>query len=485
MNRELNVLMIEDDDNDYHLILRALAKQGLHVNARRVDQYEAIAEAMSEAWDVVISDNNIPDARVSISNTLEISKRVNPNTPFIIVSGTLGEENAVRLMKLGANDYILKENLTRLAPAIERELLEAASRDQKHTAEKMLRDSQERYRILAASIQDMFFALSPDLRCTFWNMAAEKTTGISAEDAVGKPILEVLPIIKREDIWKSFNQSMLTLVPHTIEVEIKVEDQRHYYQVSIYPSPEMHSVIVKDITDSRSVVKKLAHVNEELETFIYRVSHDIRGPLASMKGLLNLAQTGSAVSSAEFYQRMDAMTNRLETVIHNFQEIVRIKQRTPEYQRVPLADMVERIAETIPCPRTDYDIVWEMDSVRAQVVIDPGLIGIALEKIMANALDFQSPERRARISIRCTYDENQTRIRITDNGVGMPQEHYDKIFKMFFRGNLQSVGSGLGLYMAATAVEKLSGTIEVESTEGVGTSFTIKVPYPDRITLKG
>ena len=112
-NRQLNILVIEDSENDYKLLTRALSKEISLLNTKRVDTVETLHDALTDKkWDIVISDNNIPDLRVSPKSSFELSRSINPNVPFIIVSGTIDEENAVKLMKLGVNDYILKLSLT-------------------------------------------------------------------------------------------------------------------------------------------------------------------------------------------------------------------------------------------------------------------------------------------------------------------------------------------------------------------------------------
>lgn len=479
MNAPLNILIIEDDDNDYVLLLRALSKEGLSVQATRVDRLESIARHLNEAnWDLVISDNNVPDKRVRITDSLALCHRTNPETPFIIVSGTIGEENAVNMMKLGASDYILKDNLARLVPAIKRELADAASRKQRMEAERKLKDSQVRYEILASSIKDMFFALNSDLVCTFWNRAAEFTTGVKASQAVGKSLYEVLPVAKRSDIQSMLNRCIKTHRAEMIEIDVAHRHHTRYYQISFYPSVDVHSVIVKDVTESRAASIRLAAVNDELETFIYRVSHDIRGPLASMKGLLNLAQTNLGMTQEEFVARMDTMATRLEVIVKNFQEVARIKQENPVYEDVDLSQLVNEAVSGLNGGSTDLQISWEDNADNVKLYADPKLLGIAIEKIVANAVDFKYPNRASRLSISCRQSDSTTKLTLTDNGVGIPEEHYEKIFKMFFRGNLQSAGSGLGLYMAANAVERLSGSIEVRSKEGVGSQFTIRLPQP-------
>src|SRR5512133_2306669 len=121
----LAVLIVEDSESDTQLILRLLKKAGYEVVAERVETAEQMRAALEKQqdWDIVISDYNMP--QFSGPAALDLIKEKQPHLPFIVVSGTIGEENAVAMMKAGAHDYLIKGNLARLAPAVKRELEQA------------------------------------------------------------------------------------------------------------------------------------------------------------------------------------------------------------------------------------------------------------------------------------------------------------------------------------------------------------------------
>ncbi|HMV94497.1 MAG TPA: response regulator, partial [Thauera aminoaromatica] len=139
--RELAVLMVEDSESDALLVLRALRRAGFALRHRRVEDGAGMRAALAgERWDVVLSDFNLPgfDARSALAE-LHASGL---DLPFIVVSGTIGDEIAIELMRRGAHDYLMKENLARLAPAIERELGEARVRAERRRALAALHDSE-------------------------------------------------------------------------------------------------------------------------------------------------------------------------------------------------------------------------------------------------------------------------------------------------------------------------------------------------------
>ena len=142
MNRKLRVLIVEDSEDDTLLLLRELRKGGYEPMWERVETAEAMAAALAEdRWDLIVSDYVLP--RFSGLDALEMLKHSGRDVPFIIVSGNIGEDIAVGAMRAGAHDYILKGNLTRLAPAVERELREANVRRERRRAEEALRHYHE------------------------------------------------------------------------------------------------------------------------------------------------------------------------------------------------------------------------------------------------------------------------------------------------------------------------------------------------------
>lgn len=145
MENHINVLIIDDSENDALLLLRELRRSGYEPDHRLVDTPEAMREALAmRKWDIVLSDFAMPG--FSGLAALMMLKESGLDIPFIIVSGKIGEETAVQLMKAGAHDYILKGNLARLGPVIERELQEAGERRKRKKTEEELREVEKRFR---------------------------------------------------------------------------------------------------------------------------------------------------------------------------------------------------------------------------------------------------------------------------------------------------------------------------------------------------
>jgi diguanylate cyclase (GGDEF)-like protein/PAS domain S-box-containing protein len=176
----LNALIVEDSEDDTLLLLDHLRAGGFGPHWRRVDCADDMESALAqEHWDIVFSDYSMPRFRGDMA--LEITRRHDPDLPFIFVSGTIGEDAAVASMKAGAQDYVMKNSLTRLAPAVRRELEDARMRRDRHRAELELR----KLSLAVDQTADSVFITDPAGRIEYVNPSFELLSGYPAREAVG------------------------------------------------------------------------------------------------------------------------------------------------------------------------------------------------------------------------------------------------------------------------------------------------------------
>jgi diguanylate cyclase (GGDEF)-like protein/PAS domain S-box-containing protein len=194
MSKAIDVLVIEDVEDDAELVLLRLRQAGYTPRHIRVQSAATVETALrQQPWDIVISDYAMPS--FSGLEALRIVRAFDCDLPFILVSGTVGEEFAVEAMRSGANDYILKDNLTRLVPAIDRELREAEDRRKHRQAEKALYEERERALVTLHSIGDGVITTDRDGLVDYVNPVAENISGWTHGEARGRPLTEVLPLI--------------------------------------------------------------------------------------------------------------------------------------------------------------------------------------------------------------------------------------------------------------------------------------------------
>jgi PAS domain S-box-containing protein len=273
----LRVLMIEDSEDDVFLIIRNLKKGGYNPVYERVETAAAMKQSLHEKqWDIILCDYKMP--KFDAPSAIALLKETNINIPLIIISGTIGEETAVECMRLGAHDYLMKANLSRLCSAIARELEESEGRNKQKQAEfqreaalEALRQSEQKYRILfdemisGYAVHEIICDQTGnpfDYRFLSVNKAFEKMTGLNSTDIIGRAILEVLP--DTEPIWiERYGQVALTRKPAQFENYSSMLGK--YFEVRAF-SPEQgkFATIFNDITERRRAEEELILTLESL-----------------------------------------------------------------------------------------------------------------------------------------------------------------------------------------------------------------------------
>jgi PAS domain S-box-containing protein len=196
MNMPLRVLIIEDSGRDVALEVRALEAAGYRVTYAVADTAAEMKAALAEqAFDIVISDHDLP--QFDAPGALAALKESGLDIPFILVSGTIGEEAAVALMKAGAHDYVLKHRLSLLVPAVEHTLQDAEDRRGRKQAEEALRESEEKYRNLFDNAGEAIF-VAQEGKIVFLNPRTSCLIGYSAEEIMGRQFIEFIHPDERE-----------------------------------------------------------------------------------------------------------------------------------------------------------------------------------------------------------------------------------------------------------------------------------------------
>ena len=192
MDRPLQVLVVEDSDDDCLLLLRELRRGGYAPSHRRVDTPEAFADALdNQTWDIIFGDYSMP--QFSGTQALSMTRSRGLDTPFIIVSGTIGEDTAVSAMRAGAQDYITKGSYKRLLPAVERELRDVILRREQARAQVERRAADDRFRNIITIAADAIVAIDEDQRITLFNRGAERIFGYAAAEVSGQLLDILLP----------------------------------------------------------------------------------------------------------------------------------------------------------------------------------------------------------------------------------------------------------------------------------------------------
>ena len=275
----LRALVVEDSEFDARMLITILRKGGYEVAFERVQTPAALTGALdAKTWDVILADYNMPG--FSAPEALRMVQEKGLDIPFIIISGGIGEDIAVAAMKAGAHDYLMKGNLARLVPAVERELREASSRRARHEAEQSVRDSELRYRLLWETATDAVFLMDTASAIHFANPAVEKVFGYKPDELIGQNLSLLLPERLRPDHQQGFTRLLLSGVResqrHVIEtVGVRKEHEEVLVEIA-FNDMELHGrrwfvAFVRDITERKRAEQEL-RANEEQ----FRVAREIQ-----------------------------------------------------------------------------------------------------------------------------------------------------------------------------------------------------------------
>ncbi|EME71040.1 PAS/PAC sensor-containing diguanylate cyclase/phosphodiesterase [Paramagnetospirillum caucaseum] len=276
MDEPLNLLSIEDNPADFALIERYLARHGLLTRCERIDRLDGLEKALSTGhWDAVLSDFNLPGMRFS-----EVFAKVrakSPDLPVILVSGTLGEERAVELLKQGVIDFVLKDNLTRLVPAIRRALAEVAEIRARREAENTLREREAHFRSITESAQDAIITCDSDGIIQNWNPAAHRMFGHERAEAIGQPVTLIIPDRHVEAHNRGFKNYWDHRCPKIIGTTVEIVGRRKdgdEFPLSLSLSSwtlgpnEFFTAIIRDISEHKHHQAMMAAVMAEKDAIL-------------------------------------------------------------------------------------------------------------------------------------------------------------------------------------------------------------------------
>jgi PAS domain S-box-containing protein len=507
-------LIVEDSEDDALLMAREL-RGGYDLAFERVDTPEAMREALDrQAWDIVITDYAMP--RFSALEALKILRETDPDTPCIVVSGTFGEDVAVEIMRAGAQDYFMKSNLGRLAPAVERELREARSRRERDQAKEALRASEENYRTIFEATNDAIFVYdmttgtildANQKMCEMYGVTREEVRQLQVADfSSGEP--GYTQEEAHRQIAKAIEEGANVFEWHAKKKSGEFFWVEMSLNRTVLAGRERVLAVVRDITDRKraeEVLKErnmeLLQSNEELNDFAYVISHDLKEPLRGIHNFSSfLKEDYRDILDAEGVEKLETLAHlsqRMEVLIDAVLQYSRIGREPLEIEETDLNGVMSEVLDSLGGALDETGVKARIPRPLPTIPCHRVRVTELFQNLVANAIKYndkpakwveigfiEDPEHEEDSTTKeATAHERGYTFYVRDNGIGIRKTHLDVVFRIFKRLHARDTfgsGVGVGLTIAKKIVERHGGRIWVDSTFGEGTTFffTLRGEHP-------
>jgi PAS domain S-box-containing protein len=508
VSKAVKVLVVEDSEDDAKLEMRMLRRGGFEPSYRRVQDLRSLAAAFGqERWDAVLSDFSLPG--FTGVDALEVFRASGLDIPFIFVSGTIGEETAVAAMKAGASDYVMKQNLARLAPVLERELQQAVIRAQHRQAQIELEHTRDRYVDLYDFAPVGYLTLSDDGEIAQLNFTGAEMLGDARERLMRRRFSGFVAPEGLDRWYHHFLQTLHHGRKQRLELVLlrngaqRFEAQLDCVRVAAADAAAMVRVAIADISDRKAAEAdrrkfevQLRHVQkmESIGTLAGGIAHDFNNILGAILGNVALAREElsaghPALSSLDEIQRASLRARNL------VRQILTFSRREPQELLVqPLGPIVEEthklLRATMPA-RVDLEMLLPGETLHVHA--DATQIQQVLMNLCTNAWHALH-EGAGRISIGLqpvALDEGACQrlgglpcgpyahLWVSDTGRGMDAATRERIFEPFFTTKPVGQGTGLGLSVVHGILSAHHGAISVESEPGQGSTFHLYFPLAE------
>jgi PAS domain S-box-containing protein len=372
--------------------------------------------------------------------------------------------------------------------------------------EQALRQSEKRYRKLAESVTDPFFALDSSLKFNYWNKASEKIMGINMQDAMGKGFFDVFGKNKATSKAVKIYLNVMNTKKTRIMVDKlpKMVNEDEIFEIQVYPTGNGISVLAKNITERRKLQAAMEDYTKHLEEIVKArteklksverlatigetagmVGHDIRNPLQSIIGELYLAKDEVDVFPAcaakqnlmESISSIEEQTMYINKIVTDLQDYA--KALTPSYQEIDLEETVQAIIAALDIPDNIALSYW-FEKPFSTIKTDPSFMKRILTNLSLNGVQAMLEKNSGELSINAFQRPKSVLIAVSDTGPGIPNEVKEKIFKPLF--TTKSKGQGFGLPVVKKLVEALGGEISFETKLGRGTTFIFELPLNEAV----
>ena len=501
MESKIKILFVEDTPSDVELIQREITKSGMQFISKIVETRNQFIQALKEFEPtIILSDYNLPS--FNGMQALLLRKEHAPLIPFVLVTGANNEEIAAECMKSGADDYILKNNLTRLGQAIR------AAIEKKAVLRSNI-EALEKLSILSRAIeQNPALIVITDMNgiIEYVNPKYTETTGYTLPEVMGKSPRILKSGHQSAEFYRNLWKTILSGKEWNGEMLNKKKNGDLYWEDgSISPllnesGQITHLIGIKEnVTEKRKLMVELIQAKEKAEAgdklksaFINNISHEIRTPLSTIEGFVEmlLSPDTTAENKISYTQIIKKSSSRLLNTIANYMDISLIVSGNVEVHKMScslnqmLAELKDEFTEACAEKQIRLMISKPDDSQDIILNTDPEHLKKIWTHLIGNAVKF-TPQGEITFGYRRT--PKSLSFYVSDTGIGIEKDKVQLIFDYFMQADISQTriyeGSGLGLSIARDLVKLLGGSIHVESSQNTGSTFSFTLPDDSLVTV--
>jgi PAS domain S-box-containing protein len=494
----VSILILEDQEADFELVIRELKRAGFTVRPQRAETEAEFRVQLQARPDIILSDY-VLGLRFNALSALDVLHESGLDIPLIVLTGVVSEETVVECMKRGAADYLFKDRLVRLGPAMRRALEESESRRQKRQAETSLWRTSERFQDLVETSKVIPWELDLETwQFTYVGPHAINLLGYALEEWFQKGFWDEHIHLEDPDALfrmcatseagdHDFTCHMTARNGVTVHLHCVAKIRCDANATFFDGARTLHGFMM-DITELKTTQDSLARrsadlaaSNAELQQFASVASHDLREPLRMVSfytQLLAKRYAGKLDSDAdEFIGYALEGAARMGDLIQNLLDYSRISAFKREAAPTDCEAVFRKSMENLRIALTESNATVEHDPLPV-VIGDVSQLGQLFQNLIGNAIKYRSRERPPHIRVSAREESADWLFSVCDNGIGIETQYFETIFGIFqqLHSREEYGGTGVGLAICRRIVERHRGRIWVESEPDKGSKFCFTIP---------
>ncbi len=515
MGMKMQLLIVEQQQEEAERLVAELVRAGFELDWSRVDTMEGLIEGLYPAPNVILCDHATPG--LDALDVLSTLRRLRVDPPVIVLSGQLDEEICVKTLRMGAADYLLKDRLARLGPAVDHALVTRQLAIEKREAERKERETASILRGLVAHAPAALSVKSVDGSYLLANRQFEILSGAAPGTLIGRLDADVFPVQQAREMTELDACCLRDSIVMEREEEIVGSSGSRNVLCIRYPvideTGEVFGIgaIYLDITRQKRVESQLREARAEvisraevlgagieqlreldrLKTqFVDAVSHELRTPLTSIRGYLELLRDDDVDLAEDLARRcLDVIDRNSEHLMGLVEDLLILSQvdsdsagsPTLPTTRVSVPAVVSSAVSILQpsVQQAGLSLSVRMDETVPPVSGDRDQLERVVINLLSNAVKF-SPADAGEIEVSVASHDGSVTVAVRDQGIGIGAQDRDQLFTRFFRSMVARdrgiPGSGLGLAVVKGIVDSHGGTISVASTTGRGTTMIVRLP---------